>query len=251
MPILKSERKQLILAKILAEHFVTLEDLVTLLGTSESTVRRDLDELEAEGKLRRVHGGAEKIQSLQEELTNQEKSIKNIQNKRALVQKASRFVEKGDVIFLDAGTTTELLIDYLPVADILVVTNSIHHASKLVDKQIKTMIIGGLVKQSTDASVGRLATRQIEQLNFDKAFMGMNGVDDTSITTPELEEAMVKQAIIQNSKESFILVDASKIGQKSFVKVANLEEVTIVTNASEPANPLLEKIKEKTKVVDV
>lgn len=230
---------------------MTLEDFVDVMGVSESTVRRDLDELEKEGQLRRVHGGAEKIQSLREELTNKEKSIKNVQDKRSLVEKAARLIEKGDVIFLDAGTTTELLIDNLPIDDILVVTNSIHHASKLVDRQIKTMIVGGFVKASTDASIGAMAMAQIEQLNFDKAFMGMNGVDSQSVTTPEMEEAMVKQAIIRNSKASYILVDSSKIGQKSFVKVASLEEVIIVTNATGNNQLLLETIKEKTKVIEV
>ena len=249
--MLKSERKKRILAKVLAENVVSLEDLVNLLGTSESTVRRDLDELEAEHQLRRVHGGAEKLQALQEELTNQEKSIKNVQDKRELVAVASTWIEKGDVIFIDAGTTTELLLDYLPSEDILVVTNSIHHASKLVERQVKTMIIGGFVKQSTDASVGRIATRQIEQFHFDKAFMGMNGLDANGLSTPELEEAAVKQAIIQNSKETFVLVDASKLGQRFFVKVADLEQVTIVTNQSARELPILQAIKEKTKVIEV
>lgn len=247
--MLKSERKQLILNRLLVDGFVTLETLTQLLETSESTVRRDLDELEAAGKLRRVHGGAEKIQTLQEELTNQEKSIKNVQDKRRLVERTGQLIEAGDVIFIDAGTTTELLLDYLPDKDIMVVTNSIHHASKLVDKQIKTMIIGGLVKQSTDASVGRIATSQIEQLNFDKAFMGMNGIDDENLTTPELEEAMVKKAIIQSSKATFVLADSSKLGQKSFVKVAHVSEVTIVTNQSENDIGLLDNLRGKTQVI--
>ena len=74
--MLKSERKQFILEKVLKEKFVSLETLVQELGTSESTVRRDLDELEAESKLRRVHGGAEILHFLQEEESNKEKSIK-------------------------------------------------------------------------------------------------------------------------------------------------------------------------------
>lgn len=81
MNILKSKRKQLIMEKLSHDKFVNLEDLVSMLDTSESTVRRDLDELESERKLHRVHGGAELPPSLQEEFTNQQKSIKNIQEK--------------------------------------------------------------------------------------------------------------------------------------------------------------------------
>ena len=85
--MLKSERKQFILEKVLKEKFVSLETLVQELGTSESTVRRDLDELEAESKLRRVHGGAESLHFLQEEESNKEKSIKNIQVKSKIAVK--------------------------------------------------------------------------------------------------------------------------------------------------------------------
>ena len=173
--ILKSERKQLILERIQAQQYVRLEELVEILETSESTVRRDLDELENEGKLRRVHGGAESTGNLQLEESILEKSVKNVQEKREIAERAVQLIGDGDVIFLDAGTTTGLLIDYLHQENLTVVTNSVHHAVKLVERKIKTIIIGGFVKQSTDASVGAVAIDQIRQLNFDKAFLGMNG----------------------------------------------------------------------------
>ncbi len=246
--ILKTERKRLILEKIAFEDYVVLEDLVALLETSESTVRRDLDELEAQGKLRRVHGGAEKIHSLQEEPSIRQKSIKNIQEKKALVQKAAELIQDGDVIFLDAGSTTELLIPLLNQEGLTVVTNAIHHAAKLVDKNIKTLIIGGFIKNTTDASVGQIAVEQVKRLNFDKAFLGMNGIDANHITTPEMEEAVVKRTIIASAKKAFILADASKLGQVSFINVAPLNEVDIITNHCE--HPLLPIIKEKTGVIE-
>ena len=92
--MLKTERKQLILEELNQHHVVSLEKLVSLLETSESTVRRDLDELEAENKLRRVHGGAELPHSLQEEETIQEKSVKNLQEKKLIAQKASSSSKK-------------------------------------------------------------------------------------------------------------------------------------------------------------
>ena len=146
--MLKTERKQLILEELNQHHVVSLEKLVSLLETSESTVRRDLDELEAENKLRRVHGGAELPHSLQEEETIQEKSVKNLQEKKLIAQKAASLIKEKDVIFVDAGSTTAFLIKELERKDITVVTNSIHHAVQLVDKQIPTVIIGGGVSGS-------------------------------------------------------------------------------------------------------
>ena len=240
--ILKSKRKQLIMEKLSHDKFVRLDDLVSLLDTSESTVRRDLDELESERKLHRVHGGAELPHSLQEEFTNQQKSIKNIQEKMQVARKAASLISNDDVIFVDAGTTNELLLGYLNQDNLTVVTNSIHHAAKLVDKNIQTIIIGGHVKKSTDASIGAVAYEQIKQLNFDKAFLGINGIDEEFLTTPDMEEAVIKKTVIKNARKSYIVTDSSKIGRVSFAKVDKIENATIITNQSSGA--LMKKIKE-------
>lgn len=235
--------------KLTEEGFVTLDKLIAMLATSESTVRRDLDELESERKLHRVHGGAELPKSLSRELTNQQKSIKNIHHKALIAQKASSLISDNDVIFIDAGTTSELLLEYLFQENLTVVTNSIHHASKLVEKDIKTVIVGGFVKHTTDASIGCTAVDQISKMNFDKAFIGMNGIDENFLTTPDVEEAVIKKVVIENAQESFVLVDSSKLGQFSFAKVDKIDKVTIVTNYSEGV--LMRKIREKTKVIEV
>ena len=247
--ILKSERKQVILEEVNRDRVVSLESLVQILHTSESTVRRDLDELESEHKLRRIHGGAESLQPLQAEETIQQKSIKNVQEKTRIAQMAAGQIQEHDVIFIDAGTTNELLIREIETQKITVVTNSIHHATKLVERGIETVIIGGLVKTATDASVGGAALNQIGQLNFDKAFIGMNGVDEGFFTTPEMEEGAIKRAILENAKQTYVLADNSKIGQTSFVKVAPIRRASIITNRSD--SELMKKIKGKTEVIEV
>ncbi|MEN4336620.1 DeoR/GlpR family DNA-binding transcription regulator, partial [Streptococcus pyogenes] len=130
------------MAKITEENYVSLEDLMQLLNSSESTIRRDLGELEQEGRLHRVHGGAELFHSLQEELSNQEKSVKNSHIKKAIAQRASQLIYDNDVIFIDAGTTTEFLLPFLQAKNLTVVTNSIHHAARLVELSIETIIVG-------------------------------------------------------------------------------------------------------------
>lgn len=247
--ILKSKRKQLIMEKLSHDKFVRLDDLVSLLDTSESTVRRDLDELESERKLHRVHGGAALPHSLQEEFTNQQKSIKNIQEKMLVAKKAASLISNDDVVFVDAGTTNELLLGYLSQDNLTVVTNSIHHAAKLVDKNIQTIIIGGHVKKSTDASIGAVAYEQIKQLNFDKAFLGINGIDEEFLTTPDMEEAVIKKTVIENARKLYVVTDSSKIGRVSFAKVDKIENATIITNQSSGA--LMKKIKENTRVIEV
>ena len=246
--MLKTERKQLILEELQEHHVVSLEKLISLLETSESTVRRDLDELEAENKLRRIHGGAELPHSLQQEESIQEKSVKNLQEKKLLAQKAASLIKEQDVIFIDAGTTTAFLIKELSNKDITVVTNSIHHAAQLVEKQIPTVMVGGSVKMTTDASIGGVALNQINQLHFDRAFIGMNGVDENYYTTPDMEEGAIKRAIIDNAKQTYVLVDASKVGQTCFAKVAPLKRAVVITSKGQK---MVEALKEKTEVIEV
>ncbi len=246
--MLKTERKQLILEELQEHHVVSLEKLVSLLETSESTVRRDLDELEAENKLRRIHGGAELPHSLQQEESIQEKSVKNLQEKKLLAHKAVSLIKEKDVIFIDAGTTTAFLIKELSNKDITVVTNSIHHAVQLVEKQIPTVMVGGSVKMTTDASIGGVALNQINQLHFDRAFIGMNGVDENYYTTPDMEEGAIKRAIIDNAKQTYVLVDASKVGQTCFAKVAPLKRAVVITSKGQK---MVEALKEKTEVIEV
>ena len=235
--MLKSERKHIILEKVIKERIVSIEDLVQELNSSESTVRRDLDELEAENKLRRIHGGAESLHSLQEEESNKDKAIKNVQEKSAIAKKAAELIKDFEVVFIDAGTTNELLVHELANPTVTVVTNSIHHAASLVERDIPTVIIGGM------------ALNQIGQLSFDRAFIGMNGVDLESYSTPDLEEGAVKRAILENAKNTYILLDSSKLGRTSFVKVAPVKRATIITNASD--TEILSKLKEKTEVIEV
>ena len=141
------------------------------------------------------------------------------------------------------------MIPHLLDRQVTVVTNSIHHAVKLVDLGIRTRIIGGKVKHSTDASIGSTAQEQIRQLNFDCAFIGANGVDANYFTTPDMEEAVIKRTVIANARKAYVLADASKLGQITYAKVAEVEKVTIITNASE--EELLKELKEKTRVIEV
>lgn len=247
--MLKSERKQVILEQLKHHRTVSLETLVQILNTSESTVRRDLDELENEQKLRRVHGGAESIRFLQEEECNQEKSIKNIQEKQKIAEKAASLIQDNDVVFIDAGTTNDFLIQAIEHSQVTIVTNSIHHASKLVERNIPTVIIGGSVKRSTDASIGGVALNQIGQLNFDKAFLGMNAIDSNFFTTPDMEEGAVKRAILENAKNTYVLADSSKLGETSFVKVAPVSKASIITNRHK--SEVVEVLKGKTEVIEV
>ncbi len=228
--MLTEERRQKILHLLDQYKIVKSQDLVTLLNASESTIRRDLQELENDGLLERIHGGAKIEQLLGFEQTMSEKTLKNVQEKQKIAQMAAEMIDEGDVIYLDAGSTTLEMIPYLQGKKMTVVTNSVKHAASLVDLQLPTIILGGKVKLSTNAVLGASVIEQLSGFHFNKAFMGMNGVHyERGFTTPDPEEAAVKRLAIAQAEESFVLVDQSKFNQLSFTSVAPLAAATIVT----------------------
>lgn len=228
--MLTEERRQKILHLLEQNKIVKSQDLVTLLNASESTIRRDLQELENDDLLERIHGGAKKGQLLGFEQNMSEKTLKNVQEKQTIARLAAQLINDDDVIYLDAGSTTLEMIPYLQEKKVTVVTNSVKHAASLVDLQLPTIILGGQVKLSTNAVLGNSTISQLKNFYFNKVFMGMNGVDlNRGFTTPDPEEAAVKRLAMANAEESFVLIDHSKFNKLSFTSVAPLEAATIVT----------------------
>ncbi|MDH6363187.1 DeoR family fructose operon transcriptional repressor [Enterococcus sp. PF1-24] len=233
--MLTEERRERILQLLTTQTIVKTQDLMQQLDASESTIRRDLQELENEGLLERVHGGAKINQKLAFELNMQDKSSKNSQEKKKIAQLAVAEIHEGDVIYLDAGSTTLEMIPLLQGKQITVVTNSVGHAAQLVNLNIPTMILGGNIKLTTDAVLGTTAIQQLKQLRFNKAFLGMNGADSQfGFSTPDPEEAAVKREAMEASKKSYVLIDATKFNTITFTKVLDLESATILTDYCPP-----------------
>ncbi|GEK61775.1 DeoR/GlpR family DNA-binding transcription regulator [Leuconostoc citreum] len=229
-----AERKKQILKIIQKNQFISLQELKKVTKTSLSTVRRDLDILAADGLVRRVHGGVEWIEPSRGSLPVSERLSLYQATKQKIAQRAAQQLQGGEIIFLDAGTTTGELIPYL--ADkkpaVTVVTNSVHHAAQLSGLMIPVMIIGGQVKQTTDAVIGAAAVNQINHMVFNVSFVGADGLSvEFGLTTPDLEEAAIKKAVVERSQVSYVLADNSKIGTAAFAKAVDLERVVLVTSS--------------------
>ncbi|MEN2446974.1 DeoR/GlpR family DNA-binding transcription regulator, partial [Bacillus sp. JR_15] len=135
--MLTPERHQLIIDCLEENDVIKIQDLTIMTDASESTIRRDLSALEEKGFLKRVHGGAAKISSIRLEPDVFEKSAKNLQEKSLVAEAAASLLKQGDCIYLDAGTTTQQMIEYIdPDQDIVVVTNGVMHIEALMRKGI-------------------------------------------------------------------------------------------------------------------
>ncbi|MBM7635164.1 DeoR/GlpR family DNA-binding transcription regulator [Geomicrobium sediminis] len=228
--MLSIKRKEAILEVIKKQDVVTIQQLIDAVVASESTIRRDLIELEKEEQLTRVHGGASLQKRRHDEPSMIEKTTRNKEEKQGIAMYAAKAVQSGSCIYLDAGSTTYEMIPYLADRDLLVVTNGIQHVQTLMEYGIETYIIGGKVKSQTGALVGTKAVESLRFYRFDYAFLGMNGVALDGYTTPDPEEANVKQTAMDNSAKSFVLADHTKFDQVSFAYVQAVEQAIIITS---------------------
>lgn len=232
--MLAEERFAIILDILDKQKTATVLQLATALQASESTVRRDLIFLADQGKLHKVHGGATAYEAAFEpgEAAMSAKEQLNVQQKRQIARYAAALVVADDVIFLDAGSTTLLMVDYLePSLNATFVTNGVLCAQKLVQKGLKAYVLGGLLKVGTEAVVGAAAAKSLAGYNFTKAFIGTNGISvQAGYTTPDPEEALLKELAIGQARTSYVLADASKFGRLSAVTIAPLGEAAIITD---------------------
>ena len=232
--MLTEERHLVILEQVKQNKSVSLRELCDLLGTSESTVRRDLTTLDGRGLLKKVHGGAVSIEDRSFDIVERDVESKSklfTEEKIAIAQYAASLIEDGDFCFIDAGTTTERLIDFLPKKDVSFVTNGFVHAKKLALKGFKTYIPAGEIKKTTEAIVGAECVSRLQNYNFTKCFMGANGISLTAgISTPDRNEALVKSTAINRSRIAYVLADHSKFDRIASVTFAQTECVQIITD---------------------
>jgi len=233
------ERFNIILQELSKKGIVSVTDLVKILDASESTIRRDLNSLDKKGLLKKIHGGAIELgesTSKHDYKVDIRQSL-NVDEKYETAKYAASLIEDGDVIYIDAGTTTELLIDFIKAENIIVVTNGIVHAKKLLKKGFRTFILGGEVKASTEAIIGSNTVEELKKYNFSKGFFGVNGISNKNgYTTPDVNEAMVKAQAMKMCKQSFVLADASKLEKVSFATFGAIIDATLITTKIDDNN---------------
>ncbi len=231
--MLTENRYSIILEIVNSRGSIKLGELCEALDTSESTIRRDLNILSERGMLIKVHGGAI---ALDDSFSRYEHDIEKksglfIREKAVIAKYAASLIEDGDVVYIDAGTTTEKMIEHIPSKNVTFVTNGFINAKKLAQRGLRVFVPGGEIKPSTEAIIGAECVLSLQQYNFSKCFIGANGISlSAGITTPDKNEAVVKSTVISNSKEVYILADHSKFDQITSVKFAQLSSGKIITD---------------------
>ena len=232
--MLTKTRQEQILRMVEEKNSVTVTELTEALGISESTARRDILALHKEGKLVKVFGGAVAAEESYSHLepTVEQKIEVNREEKRRIAKYCAGRLQPEDFVYLDAGTTTWYMIDYITEKSATFVTNGVAHAKSLAAKGFHVILLGGELKSSTEAVVGGQAAQMLSQYHFTKGFFGANGVSaKTGITTPDTNEALVKRKACERSKKIYVLADASKFDHISSVTFVDFEDAIIVTDS--------------------
>ncbi|WP_315115895.1 DeoR/GlpR family DNA-binding transcription regulator [uncultured Clostridium sp.] len=233
--MLAFERHNKILEMLYKNKKVTTQELEKLFNVSPCTIRNDLNKLEKNGLLERMHGGAVLPQSSLIDLSFSAREAQHQLEKENICKKASEFITGNQCIIIDASSTTLYLSKYMDnVKNLTVITNGLYIADKLKDNtNINVILTGGVVRPKSNSLEGLLGKNLVEQINADIAFVSARGFTlDEGLTEFNIYEAELKKLLISRAKKVIALMDYSKVGKNSISSFAKTSQVnTLITNS--------------------
>ena len=252
-----SERHNKIIEIVLETGRINIPDICKIFSVSDMTARRDLNELDRMGLLRRVHGGAIASLGRSYEPSFKTRATKNKPSKTAIGLKAAELVYDGDSIALDVGTTTlEIVPGLRGKRNLTIVTSCIQIAAKIVDQislevDARLILTGGIVRPRELSMIGSIPERVYQDLHVDKAFIGIGGVSlEDGLTEYNIEDTQIKRMLIRSAREKIVVADGGKFGVTTFASVAPLTAVDkIVTDRSAPPEVIEQIAKQGVEVI--
>jgi DeoR family transcriptional regulator, fructose operon transcriptional repressor len=230
------ERRERVRQIVRAQRAVRVEDLRSQLGVSLATIRRDLDELESAGELRRVHGGAIAVDERHVEPLFDAKAVQRIEAKRRIARRAAELIEPAETVYLDSGSSVLELARLLAARDdITVVTNSLPVIVELVGRGPRVIVIGGQLRPLSQAIVGPLTRLMLNELYVDRAFLGTFALSlDAGMTTTDPAEAYTKELVLDRARQVVLLADSQKLGTRSFAHAGRLDQIDVLVTDVQP-----------------
>ena len=242
------ERRALILRLLEQKQEVQVTELSRDLGISEVTIRKDLTILQSRHLLLRTRGGAMRkpVENLNEDTTIDRKRMFNFKEKERIGLEAVKLIKDGDFIMLDSGTTTmEIAKNLGRFQHLRILTNAMNIATELMNyKRFDVVLLGGNVRVNSLSVVGPLALSVLRNFRGYKLFLGVDSFSlDNGVSTPNMEEALLNQQMIQQADKVIAVFDSSKFNKRSFVHIADTKELDcIITDRAIP-NGLAAKLR--------
>ncbi len=234
-----SERQDEIVRLVHRSGEISVDDLAERLNVSRETVRRDLSNLDAVGRLRKFHGGARvRSQNTSEPSAEGPFALRLADNpapKRQIAYTAASLLSPGDAVFIDTGTTTLMLAEALvDLPSLVVITNSCRIAATVAaNPDHRIFLIGGAYGADAGQSLGHLAVEQIRKFRARHAFLTVGAVDENGVMDFDAQETEIAQAMIERCDMVTVLADSSKIGKRGIFEVAPWSNIDrLVTDQS-------------------
>ncbi|GAA3530545.1 DeoR/GlpR family transcriptional regulator [Zobellella aerophila] len=237
----QTQRHQQILEMLKLKGFASTEDLVAQFEVSPQTIRRDLNDLAEQNSIRRHHGGASLMSSTVNAAYDSRK-VMYAREKESIGKAIAAQIPDGASLFIDIGTTTEAVARaLLEHNELRVITNNIHVASILSQKEDFTVIIAGGEVRNRDGGIVGEATRDfVQQFRTDFGIIGISGIDtDGSLLEFDYHEVRIAQAIINNSRQVLLAADHSKFGRNAMVNMGNITQVSALFTDQSPPSTVL------------
>ena len=236
--MLNEERRRAIVELVNREGRVLVTDLSQQFGTSQVTIRKDLELLHEQGLLHRSHGGALPVrEGALEDPTLREKEQLHRREKLHIAAAAVRFVKEGQVVVLDSGTTTTAIARALRgFRNLTIVTNAVNIAAELSNTTVEVILTGGTLRKNSFSLVGPIAEETLHHLNADLLFLGVDGFDvQYGLSTPNLLESKVNRVMLEVSRQRIAVCDSSKFGRRSLSLIGPASSVHgVITDHAVP-----------------
>jgi DeoR family fructose operon transcriptional repressor len=224
------ERRYEILQAVRANGRVEVALLAQEFGVSTETIRQDLNQLQDAGMLRRTHGGAVRVEKALAEPAVAERTGFSDEKSR-IAQAALQLIPESGSIFIESGSTVQLLTDLIPQdAELTVFTNSLPAAISLAERpSLEVVTLGGRVRRVTLGEVDNFALRSLEEIHVDVSFLGTNGLSiEHGLTTPDAAEAEVKRRTLAIGTQTVLLADRSKVDTVSVWRYGAVDDVDVL-----------------------
>lgn len=233
--MLIKDRQEKIFTLINNNTRLSFAQLMQEVKISESTLRRDLNELQKKGLITLVRGGAESTIALigrGEELIDRRYTLNS--NEKTIIGKyAVSLIQPNDIVFIDAGSTTEKMCEFIKEYKAKYVTIGLKHALELSNRGLNALIAPGKIKRITEGIQGSFTLEFLQKFNFTLAFFGSLGITSQGgISTTDEEDAIIKASVIKRCPRSYVLCDHSKFGVDTAVSFASIDSVSIITNSN-------------------
>lgn len=237
---MKSKRIDAIKQYIYDNKTVTLEQLCEEFGISMSTMRRDLDDILKEPDIKKVYGGLTTL-SKRESSSFEARNITNSDTKRRIAAAAAAFVEDGDTVFVDSGTTTMHMIDYLwDKRDVTVITHNFDLIQRSIAyENINVISLPGVFNRDTLSFTGLDTAHGLQNFNISKAFMATTGFSTTcGVTNSFPAESDLKRTAVQRCRKTFLLADSSKFDVIALITYCDLSSIDVLVTDKTPTKEI-------------